>query len=95
METGEMPRAISARALGVESFRDAFGLHGLDDRRMPVSRVGATWSSMTCMIEGTPAMTITLPIRKPGAFEIGFSTRSAPSGMRAMRILASFRSSGL
>ena len=25
------------------------------------------------MIDGTPAMTMTLPMRKPGAFEIGFS----------------------
>ena len=47
------------------------------------------------MIEGTPAMTMTLPSLKPGAREIGLSTRSAPCGMRAMRSRASFRSSGL
>ena len=47
------------------------------------------------MIAGTPAMTITLSSLKPGALEIGFSMRSAPSGMRAMRRRASFRSSGL
>ena len=47
------------------------------------------------MIPGTPAMTMTLPMRKPGALEIGFAMRSAPAGMRAMRRRASFRSSGL
>src|ERR1700688_2261514 len=38
-------------------------------------------SSMACMTAGTPARTNTLPMRKPGAREIGFSMRSAPRGM--------------
>ena len=42
------------------------------------------------MIDGTPAITITLPILKPGAPDCLFSTRSAPAGMRAMRSRASF-----
>ena len=51
----------------------------------PGTSFGATASSMACMIAGTPAITMTLPIQKPGALEIGFSTSSAPTGMRAMR----------
>ena len=50
---------------------------------------------MFCMMAGTPAITITLPSMKPGAFEMSLRIRSAPSGMRAMRRRASFRSSGL
>ena len=42
------------------------------------------------MIDGTPAITITLPIQKPGAPDCLFSTSSAPAGMRAMRSRASF-----
>ena len=45
------------------------------------------------MMVGTPAMTMTLPIQKPGALETGLGTSSAPSGMRAIRSRASFRSS--
>ena len=44
------------------------------------------------MIEGTPAITCTLPMRKPGAADTLLRMRSAPSGMRAMRSRASFRS---
>jgi len=47
------------------------------------------------MMLGTPAMTWTLPMRNPGAFETGLAIRSAPNGIRAMRRRASFRSSGL
>src|SRR5438034_11752689 len=42
------------------------------------------------MIEGTPAITITLPIQKPGAPDTLLRTRSAPLGMRVMRRRASF-----
>ena len=42
------------------------------------------------MIEGTPAITITLPIQKPGAPDALLKTRSAPSGMRVKRRRASF-----
>ena len=41
------------------------------------------------MIDGTPAMTMTLPSQKPGAAEILLSTSAAPCGMRAMRRRAS------
>ena len=44
------------------------------------------------MIEGTPAITMTLPSQKPGAAEILFSTSSAPCGIRAMRRRASLSS---
>ena len=47
------------------------------------------------MMRGTPAITITLPMKKPGARETGLSTRSAPAGMRAMRSLAGVRSASL
>ena len=47
---------------------------------------------MAFMIFGTPAMTKTLPIWKPGAFETGLSISVAPSGMRAMRMRASLGS---
>ena len=42
------------------------------------------------MIEGTPAITITLPIQKPGAPDTLLRTRSAPLGMRVIRRRASF-----
>ena len=42
------------------------------------------------MMFGTPAMTMTLPIQKPGAAEILLSTSSAPAGARVMRMRASF-----
>ena len=44
------------------------------------------------MIEGTPAITMTLPSQKPGAAEILLSTSSAPCGIRAMRRRASLSS---
>ena len=56
----------------------------------PVCSIGVAASSIACMIDGTPAITITLPMRKPGAPDCLFSTRSAPAGMRAMRSRASF-----
>ena len=46
----------------------------------PVSSVAVTNSSITRMMSGTPAMTMTLPMRKPGASEIGFGINDAPSG---------------
>ena len=61
-----------------------------DSMRTPVLSLGATSSSIACMIEGTPAITMTLPIQMPGAPETLLSTRSAPSGMRVMRRRASF-----
>ena len=42
------------------------------------------------MIEGTPAITITLPIQKPGAPDTLLRMRSAPLGMRVRRRRASF-----
>src|SRR5215831_3076030 len=50
----------------------------------------ATSSSIACMIEGTPAITITLPIQKPGAPDTLLRMRSAPLGMRVRRRRASF-----
>ncbi len=44
------------------------------------------------MIEGTPAITMTFSIQKPGAPETLLATSSAPSGMRAMRRRASLSS---
>jgi hypothetical protein len=38
------------------------------------------------MIEGTPAITITLPIQKPGAPDTSLRTRSAQLGMRVIRM---------
>ena len=42
------------------------------------------------MMCGTPAMTMTLPMRKPGAADTLLRTSSAPAGMRVMRMRASF-----
>src|SRR6516162_8754672 len=50
----------------------------------------ATSSSIACMIEGTPAITITLPIQKPGAPDTLLRMSSAPLGMCVMRRRASF-----
>jgi hypothetical protein len=52
--------------------------------------LGATSSSIACMIEGTPAITMTLPIQKPGAPDTLLRMRSAPLGMRVMRRRAAF-----
>src|SRR5262245_52691546 len=52
--------------------------------------LGATSSSIACMIEGTPAITITLPIQKPGAPDTVLRIRSAPLGRRVMRRRAAF-----
>jgi hypothetical protein len=41
------------------------------------------------MIEGAPAITMTLPIQKPGAPDTLLRMRSAPLGMRVMRRRAS------
>jgi hypothetical protein len=49
-----------------------------------------TSSSIACMIEGTPAITITLPIQKPGAPDTLLRMRSAPLGMWVRRRRASF-----
>src|SRR5262245_17824509 len=53
--------------------------------RTPILSLGATSSSIACMIEGTTAITITLPIQKPGAPATLLRMRSAPLGMRVMR----------
>ena len=42
------------------------------------------------MTLGMPAITMTLPIQKPGAAEILLSTSSPPTGTRVMRMRASF-----
>ena len=44
----------------------------------PVFSFGATSSSIACMIDGTPAMMMTLPIQKPGAPDTLLATRAAP-----------------
>ena len=41
---------------------------------------GASASSMACMIVGTPAMTWTLPMEKPGALETELAISEAPAG---------------
>ena len=51
----------------------------------PPVRLGSTPASIASKIEGTPAITCTLPSVKPGAAETGLSIRVAPSGTRAMR----------
>jgi hypothetical protein len=61
-----------------------------ESMRTPILSLGATSSSIACMIEGTPAITITLPIQKPGAPDTLLRIRSAPSGRRVMRRRASF-----
>ena len=65
-----------------------------DSIRVPDCSRGATISIIACMIEGTPAMVMTLPILKPGARMVALWISSAPSGMRAMRNRASFNSPG-
>ena len=62
---------------------------------VPVSIDLAAESSIACITAGTPAMTMTLPMRKPGGGETGLSTSSAPTGMRAMRRRAALSSSAL
>src|ERR1700730_14990358 len=59
-----------------------------DSIRTPDFSFGATMSIIACMIEGTPAMTMTLPILKPGARMVALWISSAPSGIRAPPALA-------
>ena len=66
-----------------------------DSMRTPDFSFGATMSIIACMMEGTPAMTMTLPSLKPGARMVALWISSAPSGMRAMRSRASLRSCSL
>src|SRR5262249_2466285 len=63
--------------------------HRPESMRTPLLSLGATSSSIACMIEGTPAITITLPIQKPGAPDTLLRMRSAPLGMHVMRRRAS------
>src|SRR5262249_53901966 len=56
-----------------------------ESMRTPILSLGATSSCMACMIEGTPAITIKLPIQKPGAPDTLLRMSSAPFGMRIMR----------
>ncbi|OJU09054.1 MAG: hypothetical protein BGN86_07085 [Caulobacterales bacterium 68-7] len=50
-------------------------------------------SSMPCMMRGTPAITNTLPIWKPGGPLTGFLIFAPPTGMRAIRRRAALGSS--
>ena len=67
----------------------AFARTVSESMRTPILSLGATSSSIACMIEGTPAITITLPIQKPGAPDTLLTIRSAPLGRRVMRRRAS------
>ena len=95
-KNGYLPIATSGLALAISpswlpmSPSRAFARTVSDSMRTPVLSLGATSSSMACMIEGTPAMTMTLPIQMPGAPDTLLTTRSAPLGMRVMRRRASF-----
>ena len=60
----------------------------------PPTSVGAIPSNIACMMEGTPAITWTLPIRKPGALLTGLSISVAPTGAFAMRSRAAFSCPG-
>ena len=51
----------------------------------PCGKPGSIVSIMARMTRGTPAMTKTLPMRKPGATEALLGMGAAPSGKRAMR----------
>jgi hypothetical protein len=64
-----------------------------ESMRTLVLSLGATSSSIACMIEGTPAITITLWIQKPGAPDTLLRTRSEPLGIRVMRRRAWLRRS--
>ncbi len=58
-----------------------------------VNKVKEFYSSLfEWKIEGTPAITITLPILKPGARMVALWISSALSGIRAIRSRASFNS---
>jgi hypothetical protein len=50
-----------------------------ESMRTPVLSLGATSSSIACMIEGTPAITMTLAIQKPSAPDIFLRIRSTPA----------------
>jgi hypothetical protein len=62
-----------------------------DSIRTPDFSFGETMSIIACMIEGTPAITMTLPILKPGARIVALEISSARRE-RAIRSRASFRS---
>src|SRR5580698_6906307 len=61
-----------------------------DSIRVPVLSCGVTYSTIACMTLGMPAITMTLPIQKPGAADTLLRTSSPPSGTRVMRMRASF-----
>ena len=66
-----------------------------DSIRTPDFSFGAMMSIIACMIVGMPAITMTLPSLKPGARMVALWISSAPSGMRAIRSRASFKSCSL
>ena len=49
---------------------------------------------MDCMMRGTPAMTWTFSIEKPGAMDASLSISTQPRGIVAMRWRASLKSLG-
>src|SRR6516225_9350409 len=95
-KNGELPIATPGLALAISpscipmSPSRASARTVSENMRTPILSLGATSSSIACMIEGTPAITITLPIQKPGAPDTLLRMRSAPLGMRVRRRRASF-----
>ncbi len=61
----------------------------------PPFRSCFTASNIACITRGMPAMTKTLPMRKPGARDTGLRMSEAPSGVCAILSRASLSSSGL
>ena len=57
----------------------------------PVVKWGATTLIIVLVMRGMRAMTMTLPVQKPGATTNSLGTRRAPSGIRVMRKRASVR----
>jgi hypothetical protein len=79
MATSELALAISLSCIPMSPSR-ASARTVSESMRTPILSLGATSSSIACIIEGTPASTITLPIQKPGAPDTLLRMRSAPLG---------------
>ena len=67
--------------------------HVVKGEALAAGGVGSTLATIAAKMFGTPAITCTLPMVKPGAMLTGLSISAAPSGMRAMRRRASLNSS--
>jgi hypothetical protein len=66
MDASSRPTPVESDPKGREAPLHSGDLPPLESMRRPILSLGDISSSIACMIEGTPAITITLSIQRPG-----------------------------